>query len=131
MRMLRRAARSASSCNWAAARASSSIARGETFEQTSIIGASQFQRAGTGKPYTRRAERMAERNRSAVGVDARLVVPVDAEILERCDGLAGERLVQFDNLHVVHPEARARERLARRRNRPKTHLVRPHTGDGG
>ena len=74
---------------------------------------------------------MADRDRAAVRVEPALVAPVDPELDTRRDHLAGERLVQLDDRHVLDREARALQRLARSRDRAEAHLVRPHADDAG
>src|SRR4051812_46059394 len=51
-----------------------------------------------------RAERMAERDRAAVGVDARVVVG-DAEVAQNREALRGERLVELDHVDLRQCQA--------------------------
>ena len=57
------------------------------------------------------AERVTERDRAAVQVDPGVVILEQSQVLDHGQGLRGERLVQFRNLHALHVEIRARQCL--------------------
>ncbi len=65
-----------------------------------------------------RADRMAERDRAAVGVDLRLV---EAELVDHGERLGGERLVELDHADLVKRPAGALEHLADRRHGADAH----------
>ena len=73
---------------------------------------------------------MAERDRAAVGVHARIVVG-EAELAEHREALRGEGLVQFDHVEVGDLEAEALQQLLGRGRRADAHDPRRHAGDGG
>ena len=60
----------------------------------------QFLGRGQGEARARHAERMAERDRAAVGVHVRRVVG-EAELAHHRQALGGERFVQFDHVDVA------------------------------
>src|SRR5436309_8678533 len=78
-------------------------------ERVALLAAAQLERCRPREARSRGAERMSEGDRAAVRVHARLVAPVRAELLEAGDDLARERLVQLDDVHLLHAQARALE----------------------
>src|SRR5690242_2124994 len=71
---------------------------------------------------------MAERDRAAIGIDARVVVG-EALIARDGERLRGEGLVQLDDVHLREAEAREREQLAYRRRRTESHDARRDARD--
>src|SRR5205809_904576 len=69
---------------------------------------------------------MAEGDGAAVDIELRLV---DAELLGNGEDLAGEGLVDLDQIDVVQGEAGALQRDLRGRNRADAHDVRIAAGD--
>ena len=72
------------------------------------------------------AERVTERDAAAVHVE---LLPRDAEVLRRRDDLRRERLVDLDEVDVVHRQPGAGERLARRADRAEPHDLRVQRRD--
>src|SRR3954447_8997849 len=72
-------------------------------------------------------ERVAERDRAAVHVDA---LGIEAELADHDQALRGEGLVQLDEVDVGDGDARAREQLLDRRDRADPHHARVDTRDG-
>ena len=75
------------------------------------------------------AERMAQRNGAAVGIDE-IGILRQPELAEAGDGLGGEGLVQLDDVEIADGEAEALQQLLRRRHRPDPHDPRRHAGRG-
>ena len=73
------------------------------------------------------AERVTEGDGAAV--DVHLRVEVDAQVTGRADDLAGERLVDLDEVDVVDGHACPLERLTACLDRSETHDLRVETGD--
>ena len=69
----------------------------------------QLQRGGADQARARHAERMAERDGAAVGIDVRGVVG-NAELAQHRQRLAGERLVELDDVEVAWARGRAARR---------------------
>ena len=80
------------------------------------------------QPRAAHPERMPERDRAAVDVD---LLGIQAELVDARDRLAGERLVELDEVEVVDAEPGPRERLAGGRHGPEAHDRRVDAGDGG
>ena len=83
-----------------------------------LAAAPQLEQQRQQQPRAAHAERMAERDRAAVDVD---LVAIEPELLLDREILAGERLVDLDQIDVVERQAGARQRLARRRRRTHAH----------
>ena len=80
----------------------------------------------SGEAGARAAERVSERDRAAVHVQA---LGVDAELALARQDLGGERLVDLDPVDVVEVELRGLERLADRRDRADAHHRGVDAGD--
>ena len=85
---------------------------------------------GQREARARHAERMAERDRAAVGVHLRRVVG-KAELAEHGEALRGEGLVQFDHVEVADLQAEALHQLLASGSRADAHDPRRNAGDGG
>src|SRR5204863_1954780 len=72
-------------------------------------------------------ERMAERDRAAVDVDA---LGVEAELADHDQALRCERLVELDEIEVLNLHPRAIEQLPNRRHGPDSHHPRIDACDG-
>ena len=72
-------------------------------------------------PRAGHPERVAERDRAAVGVE---LVRVDAELVAAGHDLRRERLVHLDHVHVVDRHARRLEHRPDRRDRAEAHDLR-------
>src|SRR5690606_24835341 len=79
----------------------------------------------TGQAGAGHAERMADRDRAAVHVQA---VVRYAELVTAIDDLARERLVDFPKADVGHRESGLLQQFRDREYRPDAHLVRTATG---
>ena len=84
---------------------------------------------GQSEARARHAERMAERDRAAVGVHMRRVVG-EAELAHHGEALGGEGFVQFDHVDVADLEAEPFEQAQRRGRRADAHDPRRDAGDG-
>src|SRR6266480_2113160 len=80
----------------------------ERREPVALLSLAQLVGERQGESRTRRAERMAERDRTAVHVR---LLAVEAEVLLHREVLRREGLVDLDEIHVLDFEARALERL--------------------
>src|SRR5882724_10467217 len=67
------------------------------------------------------AERVADRDRAAIDIE---LVHRNAEAVAAIEHLAGERLVQFPQIDIVHFHAGALQQLRYREYRTDAHLVR-------
>src|SRR5437773_909404 len=72
---------------------------------------------------------MADGDRAAVRIDAR-VLEVDAHQLETAEHLAGEGLVDLDDIHVLERQTGALEGARNGIRRPDAHDARLDTGAG-
>ena len=79
------------------------------------------------QPRAAHPQRMAERDRSAVDVDA---LGVDSQLAHDGHALRRERLVQLDQVDVADRDAGALEQLSHRRDRPDAHHARINAGGG-
>src|SRR5207247_10745023 len=75
------------------------------------------------------AERMADGDPAAVRIAAR-VVEVDAHQLEAAEHLAGEGLVDLDDIHVLERQTGALKRARNGIRRPDAHDARLDAGAG-
>src|SRR5882672_1550776 len=73
----------------------------------------------------RHAERMAERDRAAMGIDV-LGIVGDAELAQAREPLRGEGLVDLDQVEVADLDAEPRHQLAGRGHRADPHHPRWH-----
>src|SRR5207244_4353300 len=92
-----------------------------------LVLSAELECAGAGQPNTAGPERMSQSNGPTVRIDARLVAPIDAQVIHTRNRLAGECLIELDDLHVVDGESCALQRLARSRDRPQAHLIWAYT----
>ena len=99
-------------------------------QRVAPAGPLQLPRRGEREACAGRAERMADRDRPAVGIDA-AVVRVEAELPETAEHLCGERLVDLDDVHVGQRQAGAIQGLPGRRHRSESHEARFYSGRGG
>src|SRR5699024_7565816 len=74
-------------------------------------------------------QRVADSDRAAVGVDARVVVG-DVEGVQEGEHLDGECFVDLDQAEVLDVQSRQVERLAGGRHRAQAHQRRVHSGVG-
>ena len=72
-------------------------------------------------------ERVAQRDRAAVHVDLRRI---ELQLIDAHDGLARERLVELDEVEIIHGQAGSCERLLCRWNRAYAHNGGIHARDG-
>ncbi len=70
---------------------------------------------------------MAKRDRSAVQIH---LLVRNAKVAQGGDRLAGEGLVDLEDVNVLHIQLRPRERLARRRDGPDAQDLRRNAGEG-
>src|SRR5918994_97620 len=87
----------------------------------------EFQGGGSGDARSRHAERMAERDRSAIRVHV-LRVLGDAEFTEHGNALRGEGFIEFDHVEIPRRDAKAGAELLRRRGWAYTHDARRDAG---
>src|SRR5580704_9281228 len=69
-------------------------------QRKAALAPMEFVHGSRGKPRTAGAEWVAERDRAAVRIDARLVVG-ETELPQYRERLSGERLVEFDDVDIV------------------------------
>jgi hypothetical protein len=72
---------------------------------------------------------MAQRNRAAPGVDARVVV-LQAQQAQHGQALRGKGFVEFDHVHLIQLQAGERQHLLGGRRRADAHDARRHAGHG-
>src|SRR5450830_202009 len=75
------------------------------------------------------AERMAECNRAAIRIDARIVVG-DAQFTQHRDALRGKRFVELDDIHLIDGQADLLQQLFAGRCRADAHDAWRHAGSG-
>src|SRR5947209_13270289 len=85
---------------------------------------------GQRQPRAGHAERVAERDRAAIGVYVRRIVG-KAKLAQDREALRGEGFVQFDHVEVRDLEAKAFHQLFRGGRRTDAHDPRRDAGDGG
>src|SRR5450759_2144402 len=86
-------------------------------------GPLQLARGGEDQARPRHSERMSEGDRTAVGVDPRIVV-LQSQLADARECLRGERLVELDHIHQIESEAGLRQDLLHRGNRAHSHRPR-------
>jgi len=92
------------------------------------FGPEQLVRGGRGEASATGAERMADGDSAAVGVNVRGIVG-QAEFAENGERLRGEGLVEFDNVHLGNHETCLRQNFLRRGD--GTHSHDPGSDAGG
>src|SRR3954452_13898252 len=83
---------------------------------------------GKSQPRAGHAERVAKRNRAAVGIYARIVVG-NAELAEDGKALRGEGFVQLDHVEIADLQAQPLHQFLAGRRRSDAHDPRRHPGD--
>src|SRR5258707_11747337 len=89
-------------------------------DRASGAAAPSFDQDMTGHARTAHAERMADRDRSAVDIETFLW---DAEPIAAIEHLAGEGFVKLPQIDVIDIEALARQQLRNGESRADSHLV--------
>jgi len=74
-------------------------------------------------------ERMAERDRSTVRVESR-IIRGQAEMITERQHLDSECLIDLEGADVIDPQSRLVERFLRRGDGPDSHELRIHTSEG-
>jgi hypothetical protein len=97
-------------------------------EGISTAGAAELVDEHRDQPGAAHAQRVAERDGTAVDVHLRRI---EAKLTDAGDRLAGEGLVELDEVEILDAEAGALERLAGGRDGPDPHDGGIHAGDSG
>src|SRR5271165_7447675 len=90
------------------------------------FAAAQLVHQRNDQPRSRCAQRMPERNRTAIHID---LVAIQTQLLLNREILRGEGLVHLDEIDVVELQTSLLQRDARRRHRSGTHNLRIDTGN--
>ena len=97
-------------------------------QRIALAAAFQLAQGGQGQAGTGGAERVANGDGAAVGVQAR-VIKGDAELLAAAQYLGGKGLVDLDDVHVVQAQPGAAESFLAGFNRTQTHDAGGNAGD--